>query len=172
MKFKDNHVVTAEEVRRLLAYDPDTGIFVWKVDRGIVRAGDIAGRTQKIGRTEYVYITVSIRQYRAHRLAWLYVHGEWPRHLIDHINGIGSDNRICNLREATNAQNMQAPNVRLMSNNKSGHAGVTFHKDRQEWRATICVQQKRIFIGRFDTMEAAAEARAKAKKIHHAFSGD
>ena len=97
--------LTAERLREVLAYDPDTGVFTWKARTSPfsrVNVGDVAGNLRRDG---YIEICVDGRKHQSHRLAWLYVYGEWPADQIDHINGIRTDNRIANLREANNAEN-------------------------------------------------------------------
>lgn len=93
-----NNHLTAERLRELLDYDPETGYFRWRRDVG-ARAwkGQLAGTMARDG---YEYIGIDRRRYPAHRLAWLYVHGEWPRGLLRHLNWLRSDNRLENLREA------------------------------------------------------------------------
>ncbi len=97
--------LTAEYLRSILHYDQETGIFTWKVRTARrVKAGDVAGCSDGDG---YRLIKVQSRLYKAHRLAWLYIHGSWPKDQIDHINRIRTDNRIANLREVSNKQNLQ-----------------------------------------------------------------
>jgi hypothetical protein len=98
-------MLTAERLRELLDYDPETGRFIWRKDHPTakhIKAGSVAGT--KNGRGYWV-IGVAGAKYVAHRLAWLYVTGEWPAHLVDHENGDRLDNRFANLREATDSQN-------------------------------------------------------------------
>jgi len=88
-------MLTQSQLKEILTYNPDTGIFTWLVaSNGRIRVGDIAGTTDN----GYVRIMIERTKYRAHRLAWLYVHGESPKEQIDHINHIRDDNRINNLR--------------------------------------------------------------------------
>ena len=109
--------LTAEKLRELLHYDPDTGIFTRKVrTANRVQVGDAAGCQNGHG---YLLIMVQSRLYRAHRLAWLHTHGVWPEDQLDHVNRIRTDNRIDNLRAVTNKQNGQ--NRSTQSNNTSGH---------------------------------------------------
>ena len=116
------NLIDAPELRRLLSYDPKTGDFRWRVSRGGgVRAGDLAGTLHSGG---YWQIYVNNRLYLAHRLAWLYVYGKWPDKGIDHKNGIRTDNRICNLREATASQN--GANKGRLTRNTSGFKGVSW----------------------------------------------
>lgn len=96
--------MTQEELHQLLDYNPETGKFFWKVNmRGKVKIGTKAGCVCKIH--GYELINIKNKQYRAHRLAWLYVHGKWPNPEIDHINRVKTDNRIANLREADRSMN-------------------------------------------------------------------
>lgn len=96
--------LTPERLRCLLSYDQGTGLFTWLIDRGNgACAGQRAGTVDR--NSGYVLVQIDGRQYRAHRLAWLYVHGRWPRPLIDHIDRNRANNRISNLREATSAIN-------------------------------------------------------------------
>jgi hypothetical protein len=150
--------LTAEELRQTLRYDPETGHFTWLVKlslRGM--PGKVAGWKQKLG-THHIYTLISIRNrsYMAHRLAWLYVHGEWPADLIDHINGDTLDNRIVNLRPATKSLN--AANSRLPRDNTSGVKGVSWNKNAGKWIANIAVRGKQHYLGIYSNKEKAAEA--------------
>lgn len=150
-------LISVDELRRLLDYDPDTGIFRWKVSmHGSRGKGGIAGCKRK----QYWAIAIYKRAYCAHRLAWLYIHGRWPTCLIDHINMDGMDNRLVNLREATHSQNHAnaTKNVR----NTSGFKGVILRSDGKAWCARICKYGKRIHLGRFATKEEAWAAYAAA----------
>ena len=95
-------MLTAEKLRERLDYDPETGVFTWRVKP---RQKSIIGHAGHLSKTGYVYISVQKKSYPAHRLAWLYTYGCWPHKEIDHINRVRSDNRIANLREATRAEN-------------------------------------------------------------------
>ena len=156
--------LTVEYLRSILHYDPATGIFTWKVRTARnVKAGDIAGSLDGGG---YLLISVRSRLHKAHRLAWLYVYGEWPTDQIDHINRIGTDNRISNLREATNKQNNQ--NRSKSSHNTSGHTGVYLVKQNSKWRAQIMHNYKQIHLGYFTDIEGALSARKAAEKLYWA----
>lgn len=156
--------LTAEYLRSVLHYDPATGVFTWKVRTAHnVKVGDVAGCR---GGGCYLCIRVCSRLYRAHRLAWLYVYGAWPKDQLDHINRNRSDNRISNLREVTNKQNLQ--NAGKYSHNTSGHSGVYRYKRDSKWRAQIKHNQKHISLGYFNTIEEAIAARKAAEKLYWA----
>lgn len=105
--------------------------------------------------TTYGYIQVRVdgKIYRAHNLAWLYTYGEFPRDLIDHKNGIPSDNRLLNLREATPIQNQQ--NRKTNKNNSCGFRGVFLDKLSGKWRAKVKIEKKQIYLGLFESPELA-----------------
>ena len=161
---KNHAPLTAARLRELLSYDPDTGIFHWQVSRGSVKRGAQAGRKNDEG---YIEISLDSRYYKAHRLAWLYVHGEWPTDQLDHINGARPDNRIANPREATNAENGQ--NQAMYSHNTSGRRGVSWCRVVGKWKARIKANGRRIHLGYFEDIDDAARARAKAKASLHEF---
>jgi hypothetical protein len=154
-------MISAERLRELLAYDPETGVFTWRVgNRRNVVPGQRAGCPDTGG---YLLIRVAGRLVAAHRLAWLYVHGEWPSEQVDHINSVKTDNRICNLRLATRAQNMR--NMGLRRSNTSGFKGAWKHGKR--WKSVIMVDRRRIHLGCFDTPEEAHAAYCDAAEKYH-----
>ncbi len=153
--------LTGTELDRLLRYDPDTGMFFWRVDTKNTLAGDIAGSRQSRG---YWYIGINRRHYMAHRLAWLYVMGEWPAGYIDRINGNRSDNRFANLRVATNSEN--ARNSRRRINNACGYKGVHYKKPLKKFVAQISVDGRVYHLGVYDTAAQAHAAYCKAAKEH------
>ena len=154
--------VTAERLRELFNYNPETGVFTRLVSvSDNAKAGDIAGTMNSGG---YMKIVVCGRLYQSHRLAWLYVYGRWPAHEIDHINGIRTDNRIENLRDvipSTNKQNQRNAN----SNNKLGLLGVT--RRSQGFHAQIRINGKCTYLGTFPTGEQAHAAYLDAKRKNH-----
>lgn len=153
--------VAIDRLRALLAYDPATGIFTRRIRVCNQPAGKVAGCADLDG---YVMITIDRQSYKAHRLAWLYVHGEWPLGDVDHINGDTGDNRLANLRPATRAENMQ--NLRKPNRgSKSGYLGVS--KNAGRWFAQITVAGKRRHLGYHDTPEAAHIAYLAAKRELH-----
>lgn len=148
---------TVEQFRKLLDYDARTGAFFWKVNHAHAPLGSEAGWINGGG---YRIIRVAGECHAAHRLVWLFVHGRWPAAQIDHINHIPSDNRLKNLREATQSQNNA--NCRRSSRNRSGIKGVCFDASRSKWRAEIENHGVRYSLGRFDRIEDAAAAYQQA----------
>ena len=145
---------TAERLREQLEYSPETGLFS--------RDGREVGSVNKA--LGYVSTSIDGVTYMAHRLAWLYVHGEWPA-IIDHINGDRTDNRLVNLRSSTSSINNQ--NRRTASKrSKSGVLGVCW--DRGRWVAHIMTDRKRKNLGRFKTIDEAQTAYLVAKRQLHA----
>lgn len=154
-----------EELRQALQYEPETGILRWKISpRNDVNPGDIAGSLDTEG---YVILSFKGHPYKAHRLAWMYVHGALPDKNIDHINQNKQDNRIANLRLCTNSENHQ--NTSPPANNTSGHKGVTWNKKDRKWRAQIKLNYRLRYIGSFDSKEQAIAARKQAEKEMHPF---
>lgn len=148
----------------MLVYDAMSGVFTWSVRPAkYKRAGDVAGGLRADG---YERIKILGRNYLAHRLAWLYMTGEWPEHHIDHINGVRSDNSWRNLRNATPVQNSQNQR-RAHANNKSGFFGVC--KAQGKWQAQIKVDGKSKYLGLFVSPEQANAAYLAAKAIHHEY---
>lgn len=156
------------ELRDLLSYDHMTGILTWKKRpehnrydsawntryagakalRGLTHAGHFRGRIKN-------------KNYYAHRVAWAIYHGAHPLGSIDHINGIGTDNRIGNLRVVDHHENCR--NKARYSNNKSGHTGVSWHDHTGMWQARMGSGATRVHLGLFDNVEDAAQARKRAE---------
>lgn len=160
-------MLTQDKLKELLTYDPDTGIFKWiKKSANRIRVGEEAGilYPYKNGKTHYRNICISYKGYRAHRLAWLYMTGSFPEYEIDHINHNASDNRWCNLREVTKAENQR--NRSLYMTNTSGFPGVYWSKLRSKWMASIRYQGKSIYLGYFKNILDAVHARKEAEKLY------
>lgn len=158
-------MITQEELKRLLNYDPETGIFTWKEDRFSDREGKVAGCKHKL--TGYIQIKVFGKMYKGHRLAWLYVYGEFPT-MLDHKNRIKHDNRIANLRVATRSENNF--NVSL-SNSTTGVRGVC--KYGKKYRAQIKKEGKHYYLGNYLTLEEAKKVwEEKAKELYGDFALD
>jgi hypothetical protein len=159
---ESKHGLTQSELKSALHYNPQTGVFTWlrPPKRGKHKAGGIAGGPSN----GYIDICIDRKRFKAHRLAWFYVHGEWPAGLIDHINNDPSDNRIENLRIADRAEN--GWNARRKRNNKSGVTGVYYAKREGLWVAEIFARGKKHSLGHFKTKEEAAAARKDGEREH------
>jgi hypothetical protein len=157
-QLEGNSVIDAEELRRLLHYDPMTGVFTRKVCRNYRHPVGAAAGT--VGKHGYVAITLDKRIYKAHRLAWLYVHGEWPTHDIDHINRKKADNRLANLRVATRSENVMN-SVTARPANRAGLLGV--RKDKYGFIARLRAHGVEHYLGSFRTAEEASHAYWEAK---------
>lgn len=163
-KVMHNITITHDRLREVLRYDEDTGKIFWKVScSNRAKAGSEAGSRTSKGRMS---IAVDGRRYLAHRLAWFYVHGEFPSGEIDHIDGDPTNNRISNLRDVdrtTNAQN----NRRAKRISRSGLLGAFWFERDQCWVSKIRINGKLTHIGYFKTAEAAHEAFIAKKREHH-----
>jgi hypothetical protein len=148
--------LTQERLKQLLHYDPETGVFTWAVGRKKAARNAVAGGLSDRG---YFVIGVDGVRHRAHRLAWLYMHGAYPEQ-IDHENHVRSDNRLCNLRATNNAENHK--NISKPVNNKSGVVGVSWTQrvrhQQGAWEARACGK----FLGYFDDF---FEAVCKRKSV-------
>lgn len=160
-------ILTQSRLKELLNYDPETGVFTRLVDVTYnARAGDVAGSQMTVG---YPTINLDGHRYYAHRLAWFYVHGVWPKNQIDHVDGERTNNRIANLREADDAQNRQNRRV-SRKDSKSGVLGVSWHQHSKGWAACITTSGIRRHLGVFDTPELAHQAYLRAKHALHEFN--
>jgi len=169
----DGDRLSVDDLKKVLDYDPTTGVFRWRFREWASPssrpwankiwnkrfAGTIAGCVAETG---YRIIPIEGRRYFAHQLAWLYVHGEFPHGIIDHISHQRDDNRISNLRDVNDSLN--AKNRKLHKDNKSGVPGVQFDEGRGKWIVLIGSGGKRYNIGRFPTFDAAVAARKEAEK--------
>jgi hypothetical protein len=150
--------LTATRLKELLSYDPGAGWFVWSGRRRAgVSLGSVCGRISRHG---YREIRVDGVLHRANRLAWLYMTGEWPARVVDHINRNKADDSWSNLRLATNSEN--AANQCVRKSNVSGFVGVSWCADRQKWAAQIRIAGRKTNLGRFATAEEAAKAYDRA----------
>ena len=159
-------MLTHAELIRLLRYDPETGVFTWRVRRSNrVKAGDIAGSVARRGHLFYVEIRIHGRLYLAHRLAHFYMTGEWPEDEIDHEDGDGLHNRWLNLRPATHAQNAQNSKPK-----RNGLKGVYLHKASGLWHARITANGKTESLGYFLSEVASHSAyKIASKRLHGEF---
>lgn len=159
--------ITQEYIKSILHYDPDTGIFRWAVNKGSkAQVGYIAGSKDSRGSMQ---IRINGTKMSSHRLAWLYMKGEWPEKQIDHINCNPADNRWANLREATQSQNQG--NRGANKNNKLGTKGVYFKKTHNKYAASIRTNGKLKFLGHYDSPEQAHGVYCEeAKKVFVEFA--
>ena len=138
-------MITQLELKEILDYNPETGVFTWKINKAYhIKIGSIAGSLKPTG---YIQITINKKQYLAHRLAWLYVYGEWPKNQIDHVHGTEKGNSINNLRKVTHKQNQQ---------NKKCHRagkllGCSYVKSTKKWKSYIRFNGKQRHLGYFET---------------------
>lgn len=155
-------MLTQELLKEHLTYDSETGLFVWnKWNGGRSVKGSLAGDIHPGG---FRRIAVCGKRYKAHRLAWLYMTGEFPKHEIDHINGDPSDNSWSNLREVSHSENMR--NMKRHKTNTSGQTGVYLIKKYlpiEKWRAQIVFNNRNIQLGTYTDYESAVAARKKAE---------
>ena len=159
--------ISAERVRELLDYDPETGVITRRVNCGRAKSGSIVNSLQSRG---YIRVALDGRYYLAHRVAMLIFYGEWPENLVDHINGIKTDNRIENLRSATLSENSM--NRIKGTHNTSGIKGVCYVKSRRKWVGRVAKKFGHYgYIGLFKTKEGAEKAVIKARmRIHGEFA--
>lgn len=155
-------MLTQARLKEWLRYDPSTGLFT-RVKAGGGKA--IVGTVISCKRAGYLQVFIEGHNYVVHRLAWLYMTGEWPKGQIDHINCERADNRWSNLRDVDQSTNMQN-RKHSQTNSKTGVLGVSPSYGR--FRAAIEVDGKFKHIGRFDTIEEAQAAHLRAKRQHHA----
>lgn len=155
--------ITADTVRALFTYDPRTGHLLHQRARGIAKRGDRAGTLKPTG---YRLIRVNGRWFQSARVVWLHYYGVWPKQQVDHINHVRDDDRIENLRDVAQRENLHNLSGKR-KNNTSGTVGVTWNSRSQKWYAVIYVMSKAIFLGSHDTYEAAVEARQAGKRIYH-----
>ena len=157
-------VISRAILQRLFSYDPETGVFRHKTKASgrVKYIGAIAGSLTKNG-----YIAINLpggKKVLAHRLAWFWIKGRWPKVEIDHFDGDRANNRISNLRKAGRVENSR--NSGLRRNNTTGRVGVGFDRSRQRFTAKITVAGKTINLGRFSQLPAAIAARQQAETVH------
>lgn len=161
-----NPEITQDVLKSMFDYDANTGMFTRKSGRTNAKSHSRAG---SLGSDGYASIYICGRNIKSHRAAWMYVYGVWPERDLDHINGDRCDNRICNLREATRAENTQNIGRAYKNNKSSGVLGVYLHACGK-WQAKIQVNKKSKSLGLFDSIEDASAAYKKAKSELHKFS--
>lgn len=147
--------LTQERLKELLNYNPETGIFIWLEGKRGIYAGSIAG----FALGNYIAVGVDRKTYLAHRLAWLYIYGEFPKSGLDHKNKTPNDNSINNLRECNQSQNLA--NREKSLTNTSGYKGVYWNKALNKWHSQIGFKGKKIHLGFYHNIEKAAIAYNK-----------
>ena len=165
MSNNDSTPITAEALREIVEYNQDTGVFSYKVSTSRRVAGCKAGHKSHQG---YISLSIRGRNYRAHRLAFLYMTGNLPSPelQVDHINGVRDDNRFSNLRIVTNSINAQNKAV-AKRGSRTGFIGVCWHKSSKKYHAQIRLNGKSHHLGLFSTAEEAHLAYATAKSEMH-----
>lgn len=152
-------MITQNQIKEVLNYNPDNGIFTWLVSSAQrIKIGNIAGGLDKYG---YIKIQLNCKTYKAHRLAFLYMTGEFPKNQVDHINHNRNDNRWENLRGVSKTENGQ--NRSKQSNNKSGFTGVSWHKSMGKWIVHIKANGKILHLGYFKNKDKAIKKRKEAE---------
>ncbi len=155
-------MLTQSELKSRLHYNSETGIFTYlKQTNNTIKVGDVAGTLKSHG---YIAISVNNKIYYAHRLVWLYMYGEFPSNLIDHINGNRSDNSLNNLREANKLQNNR--NAKINKNNVSGVKGVYYSKTNKNYVAQITLNYKTYYLGCSKNIKDAEKLAITARKKH------
>jgi hypothetical protein len=155
-------VITAERLRAVLRYEPETGFFQWiarPAPSAPVHVGERAGYLRPDG---YLAVMIDGRSYKLHRLAWLYMTGEWPPADIDHRNRVRDDNRWRNLRDATPKQNRENQSVGVR--NRTGILGVSWSTRRSRWRAWLGHHGRYVHLGEHDTLIDAVAARLRGER--------
>lgn len=146
--------LTSSRLSELLHYNKDTGLFIFKVTRGGISAGTVAGTANTV--SGYIYIKIDRNMYLAHHLAWFCTYGTWPAEQLDHINCNPADNRIDNLRLLCGAIN--SANAKKRNDNTSGFKGVVFHTRSEKFYAQICINGRIRHLGSFPWASLAARA--------------
>lgn len=149
--------LTQKRLKEVVRYDRRTGLFHWKVSTGKAKRGGVAGHTDSAG---YTKVSIDGVKHFAHRLAWLYVYGEWPAQNIDHKDLCRSNNRISNLRDV--GQSLNGLNGPLRCNNSSGYTGVSYDPRRGEWVAYVNRARRKKHLGAYKNLLEAVAARRNA----------
>jgi len=160
-------MISQEYIKSL--FDYLDGELIRKKSSGGHVSGEIVGWISNSRREKfYKKTTIDSKTYYVHSLVFLFHHGILSKR-IDHIDGNGLNNKIENLRECTQSQNIA--NSKISTANTSGYKGVTFRKDTKKWQAQIMVNKKHISLGSYATKEEAFEAyKSKSSKIFNEFS--
>ena len=156
-------LVTQNLLKEFVSYNPESGVFIWLKGYNNRNVGKVAGMIDCEG---YRCIKFKGRIFRAHHLAWMYMHGEFPNSVMDHVDGNRANNAIANLRVVTFAGNSQNQKI-AHKDGKYGLLGVDKLSHRKLFRARIATNGKRVTLGYFKTSEEAHEAYVEAKRKLH-----
>lgn len=151
-------MISQEKLIEMLDYDKITGILTWKISRSGIAIGQIAGYRAKNG---YWYIKINGKMYSRARLVWFYMTGEWPKAQIDHINGIRSDDRLNNLREATHSQNQ----MNKVHNTRKLPKWV--YRNNKGFIARVSDGTKIVNLGTYQTIGEAYDVAMNYAKLRH-----
>jgi hypothetical protein len=156
----EKNKITKEQVEKLYYYDENSGNLIWRVNsKRNKKAGDVAGGF--CPSSGYMVIKINGNMYYNHRIIWLLVYGEFPKQFIDHIDMNRGNNRLNNLRLATNQQNQPKP-----KNNTSGYKGI-YKTPSNKWRVRIFINDVQKDFGSHSNIEDAINIRNKIfKEIH------
>ena len=158
--------LTSSILKSILYYDPSSGKFYWKERTSSSNnPSKEAGTTKNNRKVRYRVIRIDGVGFYAHRLAWLYMTGEWPRCQVDHRDGDGLNNKWKNLRECNNSENSW--NTSRYSDNTSGHKNIFHDKKYDKWVVIITAYGKRVFTDRYDCLHKAKEVAEKMRELHH-----
>lgn len=166
-------IPSQDYLKELLEYDPDTGLFLWRMKTKkhiscprilkVINSRNGGKAAGKVCHDGYLRIGISGKKYMAHRLAWVYMHGDCEIDQIDHVNGNRSDNRIQNLRSIQAGENKR--NMGISRRNTSGVVGVSWNKSLKKWSANIYHLGKNVHLGLFDNLDEAKELREFAQEF-------
>ena len=158
-------MITHDYLLETYNYDPKTGFLTWaKKISDKVNIGSRAGSLHK--QRGYRYVRINKKAYSEHRVIWFYLTKNWPTAIIDHINGIKDDNRKTNLRDISLTDNQRNQRT-AHRHNITGVLGVVFHKKNKNYVAQIVVNRKTIYLGSYDSIDAASIAYQAAKRLYH-----
>lgn len=162
-----NSTLSSDYLKSCLSYDPRVAEFRWAINRGKMKAGQIAGTTNGNG---YPQVMINRKIYLSHRLAWLYIYGRFPDKELDHINGDRADFRIVNLRECSHAENHQNRGKQKNGGKSTSEfPGVYMRRECKKWVSQISADGKNYYLGMFEDEMRAREAYLKAKSELHRF---
>ena len=155
-------MLTQKELKQVLSYDEGSGEFTWLITASPTAVMGSRAGTDRFNGTR---IRVNNKIYQAHRLVWLYIYGEFPENLIDHIDCNPLNNKLLNLRDATSSEN--GFNTRIRVSNTSGYKGVSWDKEKQKWKAQATIRGKATALGYFETALLASAAYNTFVKDNH-----